>query len=439
MAHGFASGRQGFRAVCHGALVRLASAVGLSAALVPAAALAAPGDEWEPRAVTGSKNRYRPGEGFEFRSDDGDFSLRIRGRAQFRYEALHNSDATRLADGSSGDWKQTVMIRRARLSLVGHAFDPHLRYQVQLNFAPQDVQWGEDGPQNGAIRDWFVTLDHFPNAELRFGQMKVPYNRERVNSSGDLQFADRSLANGEFNLDRDLGIQLRSNDFLGLGKLRYMLGAFKGDGRDGYKVVDAGALLVARLEVLPTGAFADYEQADFAREPSPKLALGASYSYQRQAKRDRGVLGNKPADGGTSDYQHAQADAILKFRGLSWSSEVFWRDGSRNPGSDIDDAGAVIPAAGAVIPAARVRRGWGWVSQAGYMLPGSVVEVAARYAEVRPLGASSLPVQHEAGPGVSWYFHRHAWKLQADVNQLWGQSGFAEGTQRVRLQAQLVF
>lgn len=407
-------------------------ALALGAGLAPAAVHAAPGDEFVPRPVTGSKNRYQPGEGFAFGSDDGAFSLRIRGRAQFRYEGSHDDEAKRLADGESGDWKQTVMIRRARLSLVGHAFEPHLRYQVQLNFAPQDVQWGEDGPQNSAIRDWFVTLDHYPNAELRFGQMKVPYNRERVNSSGDLQFADRSLANGEFNLDRDLGIQLRSNDFLGLGKLRYMLGAFKGDGRDGYKVVDAGGLLVARAEVLPMGKFADYEQADFDREASPKLALGASYSYQRQAKRDRGVLGTKPADGGTSDYQHAQADAILKFRGLSWSSEVFWREGSRNAGSALDKTGAVIAAA-------KARSGWGWVSQAGYLLPSKDVEIAARYSAVQPLGASSLPAQHEAGPGVSWYFHRHAWKLQADLNQLWGDEDFADGTQRFRLQAQLVF
>lgn len=404
----------------------------LLACATPSIAAADPGDEFAPRAVTGAKNRYRPGEGFEFRTDDGAFSLRIRGRAQFRYEGSYDDDAKRLPDGENGDWKQTAMIRRARLSLIGHVFDPHVRYQVQLNFAPQDVQWGDNGPQNGAIRDWFVTLDHYPNAELRFGQMKVPYNRERVNSSGDLQFPDRSLANGEFNLDRDLGIQLRSSDFLGLGKLRYMLGAFKGDGRDGYKVVDAGALLVARAEVLPMGKFADYEQADFDREASPKLALGASYSYQWQGKRDRGVLGNKPADGGTTDYQHAQADAIVKFRGLSWSTEVFWREGSRNAGSAVDKAGAVIAAA-------KARSGWGWVSQAGYLLPGKDIEIAARYAEIQPLGASSLPAHHEAGPGVSWYFHQHAWKLQADVNQLWDDAGIEEGTQRVRVQAQLVF
>jgi phosphate-selective porin OprO/OprP len=400
---------------------------------VPVWAQEPPADAMAPRPVTGSKNRYRPGEGMELRTDDEAFSVRIRGRAQFRYEALHDADAARLADGESGDWKHTAMIRRARLSFVGHVFDPHVRYQVQLNFAPQDVAWGDNGPQNGAIRDWFVTLDHKPNAVLRFGQMKVPYNRERVNSSGDLQFADRALSNGEFNLDRDIGIQLRSDDFLATGKLKYAIGAFKGDGRDGYKVQDAGGLLVARAEVLPMGKFADYEQADFARESSPKLAVGASYAQQWQAKRDQGQLGNKPLDGGTTDLQHVQGDFIFKFRGLSWSSEVFWRKGERNAGSAKDKAGDPIAAV-------RPRNGWGWMSQAGWLLPGTDFEVAGRFSAVNPLGgATSMSERREAGPGVSWYFHEHAWKLQADLNQLWDKDGFADGSQRIRIQAQLVF
>ena len=45
------------------------------------------------------------------------------------------------------------------------------------------------------------------NWSLWFGQTKLPGNRERVYSSQELQFVDRSLVNARFNLDRDVGVQ----------------------------------------------------------------------------------------------------------------------------------------------------------------------------------------------------------------------------------------
>ena len=49
----------------------------------------------------------------------------------------------------------------------------------------------------------------YKNFELWFGQAKLPGNRERIVSSGNLQFVDRSILNAGFNIDRDLGIQFR--------------------------------------------------------------------------------------------------------------------------------------------------------------------------------------------------------------------------------------
>jgi hypothetical protein len=49
----------------------------------------------------------------------------------------------------------------------------------------------------------------YRNWELWAGQTKLPGNIERVVSSGNMQFIDRSLLNARFNIDRDMGIQLR--------------------------------------------------------------------------------------------------------------------------------------------------------------------------------------------------------------------------------------
>ena len=50
-------------------------------------------------------------------------------------------------------------------------------------------------------------LYYSPNKSWRFGfgQTKLPGNRQRQTSSGNLQFADRSNTNALFTLDRDKG------------------------------------------------------------------------------------------------------------------------------------------------------------------------------------------------------------------------------------------
>ena len=55
-----------------------------------------------------------------------------------------------------------------------------------------------------------LCIKYYPkNFEIWFGQGKLPGNRERVISSGNLQQVDRSLLNSLFTIDRDFGFQLR--------------------------------------------------------------------------------------------------------------------------------------------------------------------------------------------------------------------------------------
>ncbi len=67
-----------------------------------------------------------------------------------------------------------------------------------------------------------IKWNFYGNFELWAGQTKLPGNVERVVSSGDLQLIDRSLPNSRFNIDRDMGIQLRHHFQAGsfsLGKI----------------------------------------------------------------------------------------------------------------------------------------------------------------------------------------------------------------------------
>jgi len=69
---------------------------------------------------------YKPGKGFTIGTPDGKNALTLGGRIQVRYTAADRDDA---ADESD------FRIRRARLWVEGHLYDPKFRYGFQGDFA----------------------------------------------------------------------------------------------------------------------------------------------------------------------------------------------------------------------------------------------------------------------------------------------------------------
>lgn len=368
---------------------------------------------------------FEPGEGLTITSADGRFSLTTRLRGQLLL-------TTTLEDGA--DAAVDLELRRARVTFQGVVFDPHLRYRLQLAIAPRDMGWvgGVDGhPTRSPLLDWYLESRHLRELNVRAGQFVTNYSRERTISSGALQLVDRSISNAEFNLDRDIGIELRSNDLGGLGILRYYAGVSIGEGRDSLAEADAGFLYYGRVEVLPFGLFDDYEQGDLTRSTQPRLSLGAAYAFLDDGHMDRGILGRAPADGGTTDFHNFTGDLMFMWAGLSVEAEFMWREGTRNPGGATDQTGAPIPVAAP-------RNGFGTFVQIGYLLPDIPVELAVRWSLVAPLGAgSALGEREELGGGINWYLHGHALKLQADFFEIWSDEvGIAHGEERVRVQLQ---
>ena len=58
------------------------------------------------------------------------------------------------------------------------------------------------------LLSYYLEFDYLRDLTVRVGQYKIPFSRQRVISSGNQQMVDRSIANGEFNLDRDIGIDI---------------------------------------------------------------------------------------------------------------------------------------------------------------------------------------------------------------------------------------
>src|SRR5690606_40131417 len=94
----------------------------------------------------------------------------------------------------------------------GFAFDPSLEYKIELAFSNRDIARGIPQTNNAGniLLEALVKWNFHRNLELWAGQTKLPGNRERVISSQNLQFVDRSILNSYFTLARDIGIQLRN-------------------------------------------------------------------------------------------------------------------------------------------------------------------------------------------------------------------------------------
>ncbi|HLF34301.1 MAG TPA: porin, partial [Cyclobacteriaceae bacterium] len=227
------------------------------------------------------------GSGLGIMPRDSSFLINFRFRMQNRISFD--------ADGN-GISRVEARIRRLRLRFDGFILDPRITYALQLSFAPEDIMdYMEDSPPN-LIRDAVIYFSPNRHWTLGFGQTKLPGNRERINSSGDLQLADRSPANSIFNIDRDFGIQVvYRND--SQNKLSYAIkGALTtGEGRNWVSSPGTGFSYTARLEILPAGTFhrrGDFFQGDLVRESKPKMAIGLVYNFNDDARREAGQQGD---------------------------------------------------------------------------------------------------------------------------------------------------
>ena len=355
------------------------------------------------------------GKGVAFRSPGGDFELSLRGRMQLRGTFAFPGE------GSTGKRYDEFVVRRARL-VVRARYTEEWHAYLQLAFSNQDME--PDAPN--VLRDANATWARFRDLNVRVGQMKVPFDRQRVISSSAQQFADRSIVVGELNLDRDVGLQLRSDDLFGWGKrLSYQLGVFSGDGRNRLAAAP-GLLFVARVQLAPLGGFDDFSDTDFERSSALRLAVAGAYARNNLTRRDRSTFSTTLKNGFVT-YDHATADLLLKWRGLSLLSQFLWRQADRDR---LDGADGSVE---------WTRSALGYFVQAGFLTPWGV-EIAARWGDLIPAPGTSpaLHRQRELGGALSWYALGHDLKLQVDYFYLPGLD-FAAGNHQLRAQLQLYF
>lgn len=302
-----------------------------------------------------------------------------------------------------------MRVRRLRLRLDGFVMQERLQYYIQLNFSHSDLDLDAGGVAK-PIRDAMVYYHVDEHFYFGLGQSKVPGNRQRVTSSGNLQFPDRSIANSAFTLDRDFGLFAYWTLPLGPQQLQVKGALTTGDGRSAVPG-NSGLSYTGRLEWLPFGAFTDkgdYSEGDLEFESKPKLALGTAWSHNDRAYRTGGQLGQELF--GNRSITTFIGDAVLKYSGWALSSEYFDRR--------CDDP-ITLNASGDI---RFVPTGQGFNVQLSKLLR-SRYEFATRYTVVEPGSNTRLltPRTEELLLGATKYLNGHRIKLQTYFGYRWTQ------------------
>jgi len=268
--------------------------------------------------------------GLGFATPDSSYSMNIRFRIQNRI--LMNTVSNE--DLSPASWEARV--RRCRLSLTGHIYNTKWSYYLQLSFSRGDMDWSitDVTTQNvspNVVRDAMMFYKPIKNLQLALGQGKLPGNRQRVISSGALQFYDRSPVNANFTLDRDFGVFANYTMHTGNFKAIAKSAITSGEGRNS-NISNAGLAFTGRLELLPFGDFTDagdYFEGDLAREQKVKVSLAGGYQFNDGAVRTQGQLGKDLYT--PKSYHVYLADFLLKYQGFALSVEYIRRDTDGSP------------------------------------------------------------------------------------------------------------
>ena len=346
-----------------------------------------------------------------FVAKDSSFSVKFAPRFQVRSMSSWDHDGSQYISP-----EHNFIVRRSRLKFDGFAYSTKLKYKLELGLSNRDISGANEFNRNTPryILDAVIMWQFAKNWELWAGQTKLPGNVERVVSSGNLQLIDRSLLNSRFNIDRDLGIQIRHKSNLG-GEflMREKFAISQGEGRNVTEGNEGGLQYTGRLEFLPFGTFkskGDYSQSDLKREVSSKLMVGFTYNFNENAVRERGFAGDYMIRNDKTIFETNQTtifiDAMYKYNGVSFMGEYAKRTADSVIATEAD---GVTPTGDVVLTGNALNLQLGYLFKNNYELAGRFTTV--EYDEI----TETMPSKQYT-LGINKYLVGHKLKVQSDIS-----------------------
>ena len=342
-------------------------------------------------------------KGFYFETNDKKFSMKINGRLQFRY-SYEDRDNVHDTDEQQDD--SSFRLRRARVKFSGNAYE-HFKYKIELALASTGTV---DGSKAAELYDFYASWNKNKALSVQFGQWKVPWNRQRVVSSQNLQLIDRASSQDEFTMDRQIGVMLHGKLFN--KKFEYYTGVFNGNARNQSSNGNNENLFIARATWNPFGAYGKgigEVESDINFSEKPIAHLSAAIAYDGAADREKfdstTIDLDAPVGTGVTLKEVNKTSVVaeygLKYRGFSTNAEAYWRRFDDIRANNIDSVGS-----GVIIDR-------GFFVQGGYFIMPKKLEVAGRYSLVDFDDERDEDAVRETTLGLSWFINEtHDNKLQ---------------------------
>lgn len=121
-------------------------------------------------------------DGVKFESADKETSIKLIGRVQGDYRNFDHSESDTGTGGATGS--DTFDMRRARLGFEG-TFKKYYQFKVQSDMAAANK-----------LDEAYLNIAWWKPVQFRFGQFKMPAMLEEMTSSNNIDFMERTMANG---------------------------------------------------------------------------------------------------------------------------------------------------------------------------------------------------------------------------------------------------
>ncbi|MEO8419161.1 MAG: porin [Methylophilaceae bacterium] len=122
-------------------------------------------------------------DGIMFESADGQHSMAVEGRAHFDY---HNfSGYSESSNPATSNIADNFEFRRARIGVKGKFYNDYT-YEIQTNLL---------GSNTNTIDQAWLNVGWWKEAQFKFGRYKTPFGLEKMTSSNNIDFAERSFVN----------------------------------------------------------------------------------------------------------------------------------------------------------------------------------------------------------------------------------------------------
>lgn len=347
------------------------------------------------RPARASEAKFRYGrKGLELETEDGAFRTNLSWRIQLRH-SLSQEDEPRTAAQFDKSNENSFRVRRARIKLAGNAYKPWIRYKLEYDFP------------TATMLDARVGLERDPRLSFRLGQWKIDYNRERVDSSGEQQFSDRSIVNREFTVDRQQGVMAHGRlSGGGPADASYFVGVFNGMGPNAAND-DSIPMFMGRLQWNALGSVLEFSQSDHTlrREAAASLAFAAASdqsSATRFSSSGAGALdGFAAGTPGRYTLRQWMQEAAWQYRGMSLQQEYHWKQVRDNSGGRLTRLEGAYAQIGA-FPHVLLDRA------------PKQLELAVRYAFVDPDRERPHDIRQEQSVAANWFIDGHRNKVTVD-------------------------